>query len=344
LNRKVFNLYAGGLFRNPRVASGTIVHRARVGASRKFSRKPVILFERHSGIGDIICTFPSVLELRKRHPDAVFVYSTRQSFKSIAEMGRVADVVVESDWSPEMPKVMHQDYDQCYQPQLEDEQPLGREHAHLVDDFSQTLGVKPSSRQPKLHVPAALSQLLVKKLKPFSEKANHVVGIHIGPSWRVREWTAEGWTKLVTLLRDSFDCVVMQLGSDMDTAKGFVKAPRIAGAEDWVGKLNLEESVAALEQLDLFIGIDSGLLHAAGAVGTPTVGLFGPINPKLRLPPETPSLAVVADVPCLGCHHRLPRLHWQDGCPNNIQCMAGLTAENVVEACGSLLRVPQLVS
>ena len=259
-------------------------------------------------------------------------------------MGQVADVVVESDWSPEMPKVMHQDYDKCYQPQLEDERPLGREHAHLVDDFAQTLEVKPGSRQPKLHVPAALARSLVKKMKPISEKAKHVVGIHIGPSWRVREWTVEGWTKLVTLLRESFDCAVIQMGSDMDTGKGFVKTPRIAGTEDQVGKLNLEESVAALEQLDLFIGIDSGLLHAAGAVGTPTVGLFGPINPKLRLPPETPSAAVVSDVPCLGCHHRLPRLHWRDGCPNDVRCMTALTAENVREACAKLLPVVQLTS
>jgi ADP-heptose:LPS heptosyltransferase len=243
-----------------------------------------------------------------------------------------------------MPKVMHEDYDQCYQPQLEDERPQGREHIHLVDDFAQTLQVTPVSRQPKLHVPAALSQSLVKKLAPFSKTAKRVLGIHIGPSWRVREWTVEGWTNLAARLKKSFDCVVIQMGSDMDTAKGFVKTPRIAGTEDWVGKLSLEESVAALEQMDLFIGIDSGLLHAAGAVGTPTIGLFGPINPKLRLPPETPSLAIVSNVPCAGCHHRLPRLHWQDGCPHDIQCMTSLSAEEVFDAGVKLLKVPQLVA
>jgi ADP-heptose:LPS heptosyltransferase len=148
---------------------------------------------------------------------------------------------------------------------------------------------------------------------------------------------------LVAALRNNFDCQVIQMGSDRDTAKGFVKTPRIAGTEDWVGTLSLEESVAALEQMDLFIGIDSGLLHAAGAVGTPTVGLFGPINPKLRLPPETPSMAVVSNVPCAGCHHRLPRLHWQDGCPHDVQCMASLTVDKAFDACAKFLRLSQPV-
>jgi ADP-heptose:LPS heptosyltransferase len=175
---------------------------------------------------------------------------------------------------------------------------------------------------------------------PFSERAKHVLGIQVGPSWQVKEWTVEGWTKLVALLRDRFDCVVIQMGADMHTAKGFVRTPRIAGTVDWVGQ-SLDEAIAALEQLDLFVGIDSGLLHAAGAVGTPTVGLFGPTDPTFILPPETPSIGVVSDAPCLGCQHRLPPLHWRDGCPNNIQCMTGLAAENVLNACIKILGAVQ---
>jgi ADP-heptose:LPS heptosyltransferase len=318
-----------------RIAGRTIAYWATLRAQHEFSGRPVILIERQAGIGDIICTFPSVLELRKRHPDAVFVYNTRKRFKGVVEMGRVADLVVDWDRSW-MPRLVHK----FYYPRLEDEQPSGREFAHIVDDFAQTLEVELSSRQPRLHVPPTLSQSLRKQLMPFSERAKHVLGIQVGPSWPVKEWTVEGWTKLVALLRDSFDCVVIQMGADIHTAKGFVRTPRIVGTEDWVGQ-SLDEAIAALEQLDLFVGIDSGLLHAAGAVGTPTVGLFGATNPSFILPPETPSIGVVSDAPCLGCHHRLPRLHWRDGCPNNIQCMAGLTTENALDACVKLLGLPQ---
>ena len=36
--------------------------------------RPVI-FSKYSGIGDIICTFPAALELKKRHPKATFIYN-----------------------------------------------------------------------------------------------------------------------------------------------------------------------------------------------------------------------------------------------------------------------------
>ena len=243
-----------------------------------------------------------------------------------------------------MPKVEYADYDVCYQPWLEDERPQGREHSHLVDDFAQTLRVNLASRQPKLHVPGGLAQSFSEKIAPLRQRAKHLIGIHAGPSWAVREWTLAAWTELARLLRRNLDCVMIQLGSDAETGRGYVRAPRIAGTEDWVGKLSLAETVAALEQVDLFVGIDSGLLHAAGAVGTRTVGLFGPVNPELRMPVETPSIAVTSEVPCLGCHHRLPRLHWRQGCPHDIQCMAGISPQEVLHACEKLLGVRQPVA
>lgn len=294
---------------------------------------PKVLFERHAGIGDLICTFPSVIALKDRHPDATFVYGVWPIFKSIVEMSHVANSVIEIG-----PNIKYQDYDYIYQPKLEDESPCGREFVHLVDDFAQTIGVTPISRQPKLYIPFDAFGLAKQLLTPLRKRTKYIIGIHIGPSWPVREWTIEGWTNLVKLLHDNLDCIVIQLGADVNTAKGFVKSPRILGSEDFVGKMTLEESVAVINQIDLFVGIDSGLLHVAGAVSTPSVGLFGPVNPKLRLPPETPSIAVVADIPCVGCHHKLPRLHWQEGCPNNIICMKSIRPDHVFKAIFSLIK------
>ena len=96
-----------------------------------------------------------------------------------------------------------------------------------------------------------------------------------------------------------------------------------------------------LSLCDGFVGIDSGLLHMAGAVGTPAVGLFGPVDPALRLPPTTPAVAVTAppsEVPCLGCHHRMPRLHWKTGCPHDIACMRQLSPDAVFDTVGTMLR------
>ncbi len=97
-------------------------------------------------------------------------------------------------------------------------------------------------------------------------------------------------------------------------------------------RLKGEELLALVVVSDLIISIDSGPVHVAGAVGTPAIGLFGPLNPASVLPPESLALAIglVSDVPCLFCHNRTPAIHWFDGCPKGIACMKKLDCETVL--------------
>ena len=85
---------------------------------------------------------------------------------------------------------------------------------------------------------------------------------------------------------------------------------------DWIGKLSMDQMLALLKEADLFVGIDSGMLHMAGAVRTACVGIFGPTDPACRMPIGSPAIGVTAQVPCLGCHHNAGGPgHWISGCP-----------------------------
>jgi ADP-heptose:LPS heptosyltransferase len=54
---------------------------------------------------------------------------------------------------------------------------------------------------------------------------------------------------------------------------------------DLCGELDgLAEVAAVLERCDLLVCGDSALLHLAAAVGTPSVGLFGPTSGSVRAP------------------------------------------------------------
>ena len=198
----------------------------------------------------------------------------------------------------------------------------------MVDDYCKLVGVTPKSRQPRLTIPEPIRAQAKEALTQFraKAKAKFVIGIPPGTSWPVREWNDEGWGRLVALLHQRVECTVLQLGTDVR------RSARIQGTEDCVGKFELMEAAGIIEQLDLFIGIDSGLLHIAGGLGTPSVALFGAVDPAKRLGCESPSIAITSDVPCLGCHHREPRLHWEKNCPYEIICMKKILPESVYEA------------
>ena len=48
--------------------------------------------------------------------------------------------------------------------------------------------------------------------------------------------------------------------------------------------MDLPTAGACIERADFYIGNDSGLMHLAAAVGTPTLGLFGPSLEELYAP------------------------------------------------------------
>jgi hypothetical protein len=62
-----------------------------------------------------------------------------------------------------------------------------------------------------------------------------------------------------------------------------------------VGKLDLLTAAAMLRCCALFIGNDTGLMHMAAAVGTPTLGLFGP-SPSSQYAPWGKHTALVRSV------------------------------------------------
>ncbi|KIZ32605.1 glycosyltransferase family 9 protein, partial [Rhodopseudomonas palustris] len=74
------------------------------------------------------------------------------------------------------------------------------------------------------------------------------------------------------------------------------------------------------------ISNDSGLLHVAAAIGTPTIGIFGPTSPW-HYAPLNPVEAVIetkTDVPCRPCHKPTCRMQHH-------RCMRDIPVEAVTE-------------
>ncbi len=73
---------------------------------------------------------------------------------------------------------------------------------------------------------------------------------------------------------------VLAAASERDQAEPVLAAIDPARRLDLVGATDPLEAGTCLARCALFIGNDSGLMHIAAAVGTPTLGLFGPSRPE----------------------------------------------------------------
>ena len=80
---------------------------------------------------------------------------------------------------------------------------------------------------------------------------------------------------------------------------------------------DLRNGVLAMAAASVAISNDSGLMHIAAAIGTPTMGIFGPTSPYLWAPlnglaatvQQTKIVAVVPALPAHDLHHERPSLH-----------------------------------
>ncbi len=90
-----------------------------------------------------------------------------------------------------------------------------------------------------------------------------------------------------------------------------------AGLVDMTGKTDLPQVVSLMKSCQVFIGIDSGLMHLAGALGVPTVGIFGSSNPNWTSPRGVRTRVVTADgFECRPCY--LKTCNQKDFCLDTI--------------------------
>ncbi len=125
------------------------------------------------------------------------------------------------------------------------------------------------------------------------------------PTKAYRDWPADSFAELGRrLFARHPDARIVLLGGKESRAKATWLAQQLGGrAVAAAGQLDLRATAALMAQLDLYIGVDTGPTHIAGALGIPMVALYHCRHRGIHLAPlGHERLAVIehpaADVDC----------------------------------------------
>lgn len=96
---------------------------------------------------------------------------------------------------------------------------------------------------------------------------------------------------------------------------------------------DLRNGILAMAAAGVAISNDSGLMHVAAALGTPTMGIFGPTSPYLWAPLNGLAATVQTrtSLPCQPCQRTVCRM-------NDHRCMRDISAAEVVQIAQRVLR------
>ena len=147
---------------------------------------------------------------------------------------------------------------------------------------------------------------------------------------RAKRWPAAAYAALADRLIDDHRQVLL-IGSkeEADVSDDVTNRMRHRPIV-LTGKTSLDQITAVLAAVDLIVTNDTGPAHIGGALGRPTLVIFGPTNP-LTTRPFSPAAEILRHPPdCAPCMLR--------DCPIDHRCMTAITVDEVFERSHALLK------
>jgi lipopolysaccharide heptosyltransferase II len=332
-------------------------HKNKAGLSRK------ILFVRPGGIGDAVLLLPAIKSLKSKFPGSDIDVLCEKRNAAIFHLSKDVDNIYLYDTGIGLLKCLTNNYDVV----IDTEQwhrlsavvtyltsapiRIGFEtneraklfthkipyshgdyevnsFLHLIEpliDYKIAFHVDESFLLPDNQLPARLSPASLRQEK-------NLVAIFPGASVSERRWGGEKFGKVADELNQKgFKIVILGSGADRHDAELIRKI--VQDSIDLTGKTSLVEVASVLKKCRLLITADSGLMHIAYAVGTPTVSLFGPGIEKKWAPPGKSHKILNKRLSCSPCTKfgHTPR------CKKKAACLSLIGIDEVFDTANQLL-------
>ncbi len=158
-----------------------------------------------------------------------------------------------------------------------------------------------------------------------------LIGLNPGAAYGpAKRWPAEKYADLAHMVEQKYQARVMVFGTNDDRQAAAVIARRCKEIIDLTGRTTLAEAMALIDQCQVFVTNDSGLMHVAAALKTPLAAIFGSTNPVTTGPFSENNIILRQPLPCSPCMETHCR-------QNNFACMENIGVEDVLTAVDVLL-------
>ena len=178
---------------------------------------------------------------------------------------------------------------------------------YYLNMLRETIGVEgpPDKYQPEVSeagcakMSAWLSQRRKRPGKPLVALA---VAAAYGPA---KEWPAGSYAALIDLLADKYgaECLLVGAPNERHKSEQVISMSKNSALMA-AGETSVGEALALLSLCSAFAGNDSGSMHVAGALGKPTVGIYGSTRADRTGPLGTRTRVLYKPIECSPCLKR----------------------------------------
>ncbi len=179
------------------------------------------------------------------------------------------------------------------------------ERLHAVVDrlrWLAALGISPASLRLEYNVTPEEKGFATQLVETLCTGHHPVIGFQIAsfPTKAYRNWPLRNFATLGRQILSVFPNARILILGDRPDSEAATQLEQALGerCHAIAGQLSLRQTTAVMQQLDLYVGVDTGPTHLAGALGIPLVALYHCLHPGRFLAPlNHPSYLGVVEHP-----------------------------------------------
>lgn len=321
-----------------------------------------ILLSRMKFIGDVVLTTPIIHTLRDTFPDAYIAYLGDKNAVSLLEQNPYLNEIIPFDFSRATSWYSLKMFASLYAKKFDlaidlfsnprsavltfatqaavriggDARGRGKLYTHRIHDDGRpktaieyhyqslrAIGIEPKYWDTEIVLTEKEKSNAESRLRSTGVDANQkIVSLHPGGTWPAKLWQKERFAELAQRLDAENISVLVTGGKNDGEAVEYVCSN---SAAKFVGDLPLRSIAAIHSRCGAAVSNDCGIMHISAAVGTPTIGIFGPGQEHIWFPYASPHKALRKHVQCNPCHLNICNRAGND----YMECMSLLSVDEV---------------
>ena len=290
-----------------------------------------VAIARMRGLGDILLTLPAIATYKKLYPERKITYITSKAGEKLLSLSALPDNVIGVDYDhgynidEPLPEMDYSGYDKVYNlinkvdfNMISKDQP----RTQMFGDLIEIPQIDYSLKWYPQNLPDEWIANLWNKLRQYniSEKDRLLV-LQTHSMGLSRMWPHKRQLEFVGLASKYHYKVILVNHEKIKDYPG--------KSINLTGKLTIEDFIAILNIASVIVSPDSGSVHIGGWLRRPTIGLFGSVDPKLRISNYDTVYPIVGKASCVPCND------WSISCCKTwakpLQCMMSITAKEVIQ-------------
>ena len=261
----------------------------------------------NTALGDTILSTPAIKSLKKSFPNSKIIAVLNPKYVDLFDDFEYIDEIIKYDgkdktffktlkqikkYNPNMALIFHSNIPQDVKLCVSANIPyilkhhttsklkkylsfnFDKKNQHVIEDRLELVKFIGGKKIDKI---MEIGKLNDKKLKEKYKKYNDYIGFQIGAADIFKMWPIENFIELAKRLNKKI--VITGIKSEYELAQKIVK--ECQNVENLCGKLSIKELPYLINNLKVLVTNDTGTMHLAVALKTPTISLFSPTNASL---------------------------------------------------------------